>query len=178
MRIYRITKKAGHFLETPESAWEWAKYNVDVEVTEEDLSGDNDEDQSRIEAMLESYHHACQAYSERYLEVMDAPTVQIYRAIRAPSVQHIDWDNVGTHWSFVLGGAGSYGDIPPKWRKCGDIIVTGIVNTKDIDWEYCFTSFMYYGTDQWECALDDGAPVTIVAINGEKANINAIAENV
>lgn len=46
-------------------------------------------------------------------------------------------------------------------------VIEGRVNPKYIDWEYGFTSFMYYGEDQWEVSLLANTPVEIVAMNDE-----------
>ena len=147
------------FLETPQQAWEWAKENVDIQVDE---GAESEHDK----AILESYLDKAEQYSDKYHEIKDLPAITIYRAIRVKSVEDINWDNIGTHWSFEKSGAGVYGDIPYGLSKqAKDILLTGITEPKYIDWEYCFTSFMYYGSDQWECSLDDGSPVTITHIN-------------
>jgi len=81
-------------------------------------------------------------------------------------MEYIRWDNIGTHWSFEKHGAGVYGELPSGLGKSTqDILLTGTTEPKYVDWEYCFTSFIYYGEDQWECALDDGSPVRITHIN-------------
>ena len=88
-------------------------------------------------------------------------------------MKDIDWSGIGTHWSFEKSGAGVYGEAMREGKGTQDIILTGITHPQYIDWEYCFTSFMYYGEDQWECALDEGSPITITHINNKQVNIMA-----
>ena len=84
------------------------------------------------------------------------------------TIKDINWENIGTHWSFTKEGAGVYGDIPRGLGKnTQDIILTGKTEAQYIDWEYCFTSFMYYGKTQWECALDEDSPITVTHINNK-----------
>ena len=167
MKIFKLTQ-SNHFLSSPESAWSWAIENTDIDqFTEEELK------QTQYQAVNEHYQNRAEEYSDKYNEIIQNDTITLYRAIKAPSIQHIDWNNVGTHWSFEKSGAGSYGEIKPKWHKYPDIILTAIINTKYIDWEYCFTSFMYYGEDQWECALDEDVPITITHIDNQPINKQA-----
>jgi len=59
-------------------------------------------------------------------------------------------------------------------------ILEGNINPKNIDWEYGFHSFIWYGEDQWECALNKGANVKIIAINEkelEKPIIAIVGDN-
>jgi len=161
------------FLETPEKAWEWAKENVDIQVTEDSVEKDNIPD----EYLLEKYIENCYTYSDKYNDIKNSPSVTIYRAIRVNTPSDINWNNVGTHWSFEKSGAGVYGELPRGLGKnTQDIVLTAIVEPKHIDWEYCFTSFMYYGEDQWECSLDEDAPITVTQINDQNVQpINAKA---
>jgi hypothetical protein len=177
MKIFKIAKN--DFLSTPEKAWEWAKINVDVKVTEEDLEDLEDLEESEddlyeskkkiLEIELEEAQEKALLYSQKYNETIKNPNVVLYRAIKILSLDDIDWESIGTHWSFNKKNAGTYGEMYQNVLKKGfDVILTGIANTKDIDWEYSFTSFMYYGEDQWECSLNEGSTVLITHIDDEK----------
>ena len=180
MRIYKIATELASFLSTPQQAWEWAKENVDIEFTEDDLRDTSlsESERNRLESHIEMNKERASLYSIKYNYIKkNSGNIVIYRVIKVLSFDNIDWDNIGTHWSFEKEGAGAYGDIRPNIIKKGaDILLTGMVNVKDIDWAYCFTSFMYYGEAQWECALDDGAKVIITHVNNEKLNSPIQAE--
>lgn len=184
MKIYRLSQS--NFLETPETAWEWAKEHVDIQVTEKSLAEDlesglyedGSDKHNYDQTLLEDYIEKCSLYSDKYHNVMKQSSITIYRAIRAPSVEDIDFNNIGTHWSFRSEGAGSYGEVQQEWRNHKDIVLTATAQPKDVDWEYCFTSFMYYGEDQWECALDEGSKVNIIEIDGSSFNIQAEVWNI
>ena len=122
------------------------------------------EEEDHSHAILERYLDQAYEYSEKYNEVRRHPTITLYRVIKAEGFENIDLKKIGTHWSFEKSGAGSYGTMG---QKGNDILLTGIANTKDIDWQYGFTSFMYYGEDQWECALFDNSPVTLTNIDDQ-----------
>ena len=170
MKIYKFCQV--HFLETPELAWEWAKNNVDISVDEEDIDEEGD-DYARV--LFAEYLEKCNIYSSQYHNIMSKDFVEIYRGIQVPSIESIIWDSIGTHWSFKKDGAGIYGDVPSQFAKGDKFILTGICLPKDIDWEYGFTSFMYYGEDQFECALDEDSKIKIIKIGNESVNIEAFA---
>jgi len=163
MNWYKIAQSSpAPFLETRETAWAWAKENVDIEADEESVQNDYDQ------ANLELYLERADEYSDRYNAVRKQNVITIYRAIRVKTIKDINWENIGTHWSFTKEGAGVYGDIPRGLGKnTQDIILTGKTEAQYIDWEYCFTSFMYYGKTQWECALDEDSPITVTHINNK-----------
>jgi len=180
---YKIAKESASFLSTPEQAWEWAKENVDVEVTEDTLQEDllSDSERAILEIQLDNYQEKAALYSNKYNQIKNAGRVVVYRGVRVVSMDDIDWSNIGTHWSFEKSGAGVYGEVRRHVRRRGlDVLLTGLINAEDIDWEYSFTSFMYYGEEQWECSLNDGATVIVTHINDEKLSepIRAEAWNV
>lgn len=107
------------------------------------------------------------AYQYKYEQVMRSPTVTLYRAVVLKSIDALDTKKIGTHWSFEKDGAGAYGLNRSMHKDDKEFILTGIAQTKDIDWEYGFTSFLYYGEDQWECALNPGAHVEITQVDEE-----------
>jgi len=175
---YRIANKDfAPFLETPELAIQWAIENTDIEswlpdeeVPEYEGAINVSEDQYK-QALKDYYTERAEAYSAKYHQVKDLPQVTIYRSVMLKNIDDIDWDNVGTHWSFEKSGAGAYGDVSPTVRKKGkEYVLTGVVEPQYIDWEYCFTSFMYYGEDQWECALDELSPITVTHVDDKPIN--------
>ena len=179
MKLYKISSETASFLSTPQQAWKWAKENVDIEVTEDELENDllSESERDIITREIEAYQEKASLYSSKYNSIKNKGNITVYRVIKVLSLDSIDWDNIGTHWSFEREGAGSYGDMRPNVRKKGvDVLLTGMVSVNDIDWEYCFTSFMYYGESQWECSLDDGASVVVTHINGDKLSTPIKAE--
>lgn len=158
------------FLETPESAWEWVKNNVDIDIKYVDVDMENISNYDK--SLLNEYMEKSEMYSDRYHRVKDEKTITIYRAIRIKTLNDINWDKIGTHWSFERRGAGVYANTLLNTK---DVVLTGIIEPKYIDWPYCFTSFIYYGTDQWECALKYGSPVQITHIDNTPVNIKAKA---
>ena len=180
-----------NFLETSESAYQWASENVDLKYSEESLETEfmNDSDKQYVEKVIAYDKERAEVYSDKYLDVMTQNQVTIYRAIMVPvldegdllasDIKAINWGNVGTHWSFELEGAGSYGymgdDSIIGHGAPRDIIITCHVDPRYIDWEYGFTSFMYYGKDQWECALLKGSPIHVFQIEFKSVDIKARA---
>jgi len=167
MNWYKISQNnPAPFLETPKLAWEWAKDNVDIDVKDKNIENISNYEK----ALLDEYMEKAEMYSDRYHWAKDKKTITIYRAIRIKVLNDINWNKIGTHWSFEKSGAGVYASTDTK-----DVLLTGIIEPKYIDWEYCFTSFMYYGESQWECALNPGSPVQITHIDDTSVNIKARA---
>lgn len=140
-------------LSSSSTAYEWALENVD---------GVSDADGPYVELN----ENRAEQYSDKYNDVMSESSIKLYRAVCLKKIEDLNLDKVGTHWSFTPEGVGCYGtmkEIPGS----KEFILTGKVNPKDIDWEYGFTSFMWYGEDQWECALNPGAPVEILKIDAK-----------
>jgi hypothetical protein len=158
---------AGHFLSNPKSAWEWAKENVADIAVEEDKGEDD--------PYVQMYRERAAAYVERFRDCMSRSGVEVYRAVKVAEPKAINWQNVGTHWSFERDGVGVYGQVPAEHQEGREIILTAMVNPQNIDWEYGFTSFMYYGEDQWECAVDKGSTVLVTAIDQQPVNIRGRA---
>lgn len=105
-------------------------------------------------------------YVDKYHSIKGKPSIEIYRAVSLDKIEDLDLKAVGTHWSFEKEGTGTYGLTGP--RKKHTFVLIGKANPKDIDWEYGFTSFLYYGTEQWECALETGSQILITHIDGKK----------
>ena len=181
MRIYKIAKVNNNvsFLSTPHLAWEWAKENVDIEFDESSLDDHSlaKSERNMIEGEINKYKDRVSLYCDKYNKIKNKGNIVIYRVIRVLSLDDIGWDDIGTHWSFKKEGAGAYGDIRPGIRRKGtDILLTGVTKVENIDWEYGFTSFMYYGENQWECALNDGAKVIVTHINNNRLDKPIMAE--
>jgi len=122
------------------------------------------------------YEERLYAYMAQYRKVMAKPTTVLYRTIVLSDLSKLNLKHIGTHWSFEEEGAGAYGLNREAKRDDKHFTFTGVAQTKDIDWEYGLTSFMWYGEDQWECALKEGSKVKLTHIDGEaiKKPINAV----
>ena len=105
-------------------------------------------------------------YISKYNEVKSKTQLEIYRVVVLENIAQLDLKNIGIHWSFEKSGAGDYGLNRSKTKKDKTYKLTAIINPKDICWEYGLTSFMWYGADQWECALNEKAKVTVTKIEG------------
>lgn len=179
MKLFKIANEPAPFLSTPEKAWIWAKENVDISITEDSLNDPSlpDFQKAAYERDIENNIELAETYSYKYNQIKNSNNLVVYRAIRVLSLDDVNWSKIGTHWSFEKNGTGCYGCIDGIVNQKGIVIVlTGVTSPKNIDWEYSFTSFMYYGRDQWECSFNEGSNITITHINDEKINpINAIA---
>lgn len=165
-----------HFLDTPESAYRWAVDNLPDFATYEEAVEEMGEDSfeaRQAEVDEERYRERADLYSQRYNAVKDLPTVEIYRIVNVHGVGDIDWDAIGTYWSFRRGGVGSYGHVEIVGGR--DVLVVGEVSPKDIDWEHGFMSFLWYGPEQWEAAIKPGVPVHIIEIDGDPVERKAAA---
>jgi len=151
------------FLRDADAAFRWARRNVPS--VEEDLF-DWPRGSPTYEYAISDYENKASLYSDFADEAYAAGRVQIYRAIRVRQNGHpyIRFDCLGKAWSRTRKGAGVYG-IAPKKNGMQDVVLTGIVNPYDVDWAYGFTSFMYYGEDQWEVSLLPKTPVLVTAID-------------
>ena len=171
------TLARNYFLSDPDLALAWAMENVDLSYSPEDLEEAEERDRDYIAAILSQYMERATSYSDMYNEVIFKSSVTLYRALVIkvdPNLPHhegnvraINWDNLGTHWSFKLDRAGPYG-FSGSDKGMVNIVIKGSVSPGSIDWEYGFTSFMYYGEDQWECALDDDAPIKVTHLGDQQ----------
>jgi len=132
------------FLRTTRAAATWAKKNVDTD--------DDDELWARARTYVD---FAYDAYSKG--------TVTVWRAVKIPPGTTPNLQCLGKAWSYRRGGAGVYGMVPYQgplevW------VVEGRVRPADIDWEYGFTSFVYYGEEQAEVSMHDHSPVLVTSI--------------
>ena len=168
-RARALAKDAGvrmnpHFLDSTHDAIKWALKNVG-DAREDYPAGSS----SRAVSYRMRKEMDVETYVAEYHGVMAAGQARIWRAVEIPAGEDprlwIDWDEVGTHWSFRRRGAGVYsgGKVQGPTRV---VVIEAVVQVAEIDWEYGFTSFWYYGEDQFECALVPGAKVEVVAING------------
>jgi len=139
------------FLRDGSAAFRWAKRHLDLDEYAMDT-----EDRAAL-------------YSDFAHDAYNAGRVQIYRAIliRQNGRPHIRFDCLGKAWSRVYEGAGVYNPTPAVGNG-QTVVLTGIVNPYDIDWEYGFASFVYYGEDQWEVSLLPKTPVLVTHIDDDR----------
>jgi hypothetical protein len=159
MNWYRKSSNSGSFLESADSAWEWAKQNVT------DIETDEESENSYERSVAISYKERAAQYSDAYFSIIRKPEITVYRAIRASSLEELNWDELGVYWSLEKKGASVLGSAPAKSQYNHDFLITATVSPQSIDWEHGFTSFMYYGEDQWEIALITGSPVTVISVD-------------
>lgn len=150
-------RKVPKFLRDARSAFRWARRNVD-------LNYPDSEDRDQVRWADSDYRDLANDYAWFAREVYRKGEVTIYRKVRLLPGEEVNLHHLGKAWSRVPEGAGVYGMAPREGR---DVLITGIVRAKDIDWSYGFTSFMAYGRDQWEVSLLPHVPVTVVAIGGQ-----------
>ena len=134
-----------------EKAKAWAQVNLD--------EYENDDHDERV-----------REYVERYAMYYPGDEVELYRMVMLDSFEDLDVENVGIYWSFERSGAGYYGGSNRRYKKVREgkpFTLTGTVQVRDIDWEHGFVSYLYYGDEQWECALRDESPVKITHVNQE-----------
>ena len=160
------------FLSNYESARKYAYDNID-DVAEAFDAYDEDPDDIHASYSRDYYIELIELYVDKYNELKTQNSVTIYRLIKLNSLKDLDINNIGMHWSFEEDGVGAYGEQHPNrgmMTTGKSFVLEGDVNPKYIDWVYGFNSFIWYGEDQWECALIKGAKVIINSINNKKLN--------
>lgn len=157
------------FLSNYESAKKYAYDNIDGVAEAFDAFDENPDIHTSFSK--DNYVDLINTYVNKYNELKSEDSVTIYRLIKLDTIGDLDVNDIGKHWSFEVDGVGAYGEQHPKrgMMKTGKpFILQGEVNPKHIDWIYGFSSFIWYGEDQWECALLKGARVQIISINNEE----------
>ena len=166
------------FLNDFESAKQWANVHIDeVGTAIEDHDADPNDD--ILQHHYDNYMDLIYLYVNKYNELKNKDSVEIYRLVKLNEEKDLDNKNIGMHWSFKPEGVGDYGGMHPKrlaLNKGKSFVLTGTVDPKFIDWAYGFSSFMWYGEDQWECALLKGAKVTITKINDKELDKPILAK--
>lgn len=165
------------FLSNYETAKKFAYDNID------DVTGafdDYNEDPDDIHASYsrDNYIEKIDMYVDKYNTLKNEKFVTIYRLIKLNSIDDLDTTNIGKHWSFEKSGVGAYGEQHPNrgMMSTGEpFVLEAEVNPKNIDWVYGFHSFIWYGEDQWECALNEGTKVIINKIDDEELDSPIIA---
>lgn len=160
------------FLSNYESARKYAYENID-DVAEAFDAYDEDPDDIHASYSRDNYIELINLYVDKYNELKTQNSVTIYRLIKLNSLKDLDINNIGMHWSFEEDGVGAYGEQHPNRGMMStgkSFVLEGVVNPKYIDWIYGFSSFIWYGEDQWECALIKGAKVIINSINNKELN--------
>lgn len=144
-------------LSSVSKAKEWALKNIN------DLDGDEDED-GEIK-LTEQIEQRISDYCWRYQEEMKQTSVTVYRALCLKKREDLDLKKLGPWWSFEKDGVGCYGtDHGGKIM----VVLQADIAPRYIDWETGFTSFLWYGEDQWEAALEPGSPITLTHIDEKK----------
>jgi hypothetical protein len=168
-----------HFLDEYDTAVEWARENVNDlperfydpnYTTFRSSFSDMESHQEEMKRYdLEAIFSKISEYQQKYYEEKSNNNVIVYRAICVDSVDDINFKNIGMWWSFEEGGVGCYGSGSSREMEKSKnmIVLKGIVDSENIDWEYGFISFLYYGDSQWECALIEGKPIEIIEIDRE-----------
>lgn len=144
------------FLRDSGAAFRWAKRNLDVEPVEHGYGGGW--------AWLEELAGEYSWFAEQTYHHGEIP---IYRMVRVRSLDDIRLDCLGKAWSKEKRGAGVYGMTKVPEDEGRDVLIEGLARPSDVDWEYGFASFVYYGTDQWEVSMLPDSPVVVVAVNGQ-----------
>ena len=165
-----IEPQIDNFLSNFESAKKYAYENIEDVTKCFDAYKENSNNMHN-EYCYDNYIDLIHEYVNKYNSVKNEPQIEIYRLVKLNSIGDLDLKEIGKHWSFEINGVGDYGGSHPNrtMTKTGKpFILTALVNPKYIDWEYGFHSFIWYGTDQWECALNNRAEVLITKINNEK----------
>lgn len=160
------------FLSNYESARKYAYDNID-DVAEAFDAYDEDPDDIHASYSRDYYIELIELYVDKYNELKTQNSVTIYRLIKLNSLKDLDINDIGMHWSFDKNGVGAYGEQHPNrgmMTTGKSFVLEGDVNPKYIDWVYGFNSFIWYGEDQWECALIKGAKVIINSINNKELN--------
>jgi hypothetical protein len=165
------------FLSDYESAKKYAYDNIDGVS---DAFDDYKEDPDNIQASYsrDNYIERIDMYVDKYNKLKNEYNITIYRLIKLNSIDDLDLTNIGKHWSFEQDGVGAYGEQHPNRDMMSTgkpFILEAEVSPKNIDWVYGFNSFIWYGEDQWECALNKGTKVTINKINDDELKTPIIA---
>lgn len=164
------------FLSNYESAMKFAYENID-DVAESFDAYEEDPDDIHLSYSRDKYIELIELYVDKYNELKNKDTVTIHRLIVLKSLKDLNVNDIGIHWSFEKDGVGSYGgNHPGRVLKGKSYILEGETSPKNIDWKYGFHSFVWYGEDQWECALKTGAKVLVAKINNKKLEKPIIAK--
>jgi len=158
-------RKVPSFLRDGATAFRWALRHVgDLESYVEEM---NEQHRGLGD---EFYGERAEIYSDFARDVYRDGAVTIYRAVRVPLDSEgnpvVHFDDLGKAWSKDPRGAGVFGVVPHSSVETRDVVMTGLVKASDVDWEYGFTSFMYYGEDQWEVSLLPNVPVLVTHLDG------------
>lgn len=153
------------FLRNADAALRWAKKHIDgikeaIQELNSEIPGSGDD----------RYGGRAKAYSDFARESYAAGQVELYRAVRVPVIDgdpKIVWSKLGKSWSRYQSGTGVYGDNPHKGVPTEIVILSGIVKPEDVNWEFGFDMFMYYGEDVWDVSMLDDSQVLVTHIDEE-----------
>lgn len=163
-------KKVPKFLQSCDSAWSWAVKHID---TAEEMEEGAHRGGYHAAVREQAREWACE-YSRFAAEAYRAGRITVYRVVRVGSLDEIRLDRIGKAWSFLKEGAGVYG-MAPDSEGMLDVLIEGEVKPLDVDWEYGFQSFIYYGPGQSEVSLMNYSPVLVTALDDEPLKKPAMA---
>lgn len=193
-------KPKKHFLDNIDSAVAWAKKNS-PDSMEAFFEDDEDHRGDYPPGYFEQRRYEIEELIDDYISirnnVLHAGSAPVWRAIAIPAkadpLKWIKWDRIGSYWSFRSRGVGTYGFSPGtgpaydsyahetvSWGRVAPgtphktVVVEGVVQAKDIDWEHGFISYLSY-PDQVECAIKKGAKVAVVKVDEADVTIKAHA---
>ena len=161
------------FLTNSEKAVAWAIENVDIDVgdaqTLDDLYDllDNDDEENIWQQFDAERLIGAADYSTFAHEAFHAGLVTIYREVRVTDITKVRFDRLGKYWSRYPAGAEVQGQVYEPEASI-NVVLTGQIESENIDWEHGLISFCYYGEDQWEVATMADAPILVTHVNGQK----------
>lgn len=102
-------------------------------------------------------------------------TIEIYRQLKVPGFNSINFNEIGQFWSFNKEGVGAYdAGVNNKYNKNWDnnelqyITITAKTNKNNIDWLETLIANAIYGEEQFECYMKKDSPVLITHIDDKK----------
>jgi len=134
-------------------------------------SGDKLDESDEDEYGLAEQHYKAasvlenaEQYIDRMLDFEEADEVELFRKLMVKPGDEIRMGGVGIFWANEEDCAEAH------WGVSGGIKHTlhGVVRPESIDWEGSFNAFLMVGDEECEVKLIEGAPVTIIAIDGEE----------
>lgn len=154
----RSKNPPAHWLEDTKSALKWALKNL-PDARQDYPKGNSD----LARSLRYDKEESIEEYVSNYYTVMAKGKADVFRMLAVSS----DWSEVDwVYWSFSREGAGVYSGA----QKGSDtyVLLKATANFDQIDWEHGFTSFWYYGMEQFECALISGSEIVVDKIYESK----------
>ncbi len=150
------------FLRSGEAAWRWARAHTDV------LSALKIDD-FEVDAVEQIFRDRADVYARFARSLEGHETIELYRAIAIPAHADphaaIEFRCLGKSWSRYARCTGIYNG-PSFQGKHREVVVRAEAPTRGIDWPFGFTSFLFYGEDQWEVSLKPHTRLVVHAVDG------------